>query len=73
MKPEIKPIISETRLYWSYNRELESEDCLDLNFAAPPCEKVTFVPDTNNITSAIRKFRLDMQSPGSFQNIGLLI
>ena len=30
------------------------------------------MPDTNYITSAIRKFMLDMPSPGSFQNICLL-
>ena len=54
-------------------REPNFENCLDLIFAAPPCEKVIIVPDTNYITSAIRKFMLDMPSPGSFQNIGLLI
>ena len=54
-------------------REPNSEKCLDLIFAAPPCEKAIIVPDTNYITSAIRKFMLDMPSPGSFQNIGLLI
>ena len=31
------------------------------------------VPSTNYITSAIRKFMLDILSTGSFQNIGLLI
>ena len=51
--------------------EPNSENCLDLIFVAPPCEKVIFVSDENFITSAIRKFMLDMQSPGSFQNIGL--
>ena len=50
-----------------------SENCLDLIFAAPPCEKVIIVPDTNYIISAIRKFMLDMPSPGRFQNIALLI
>ena len=30
------------------------------------------MPDTNYITSAIRKFMMDMPSPGSFQNICLL-
>ena len=54
-------------------REPNSENCLDLSFAAPPCEKIIIVPDTNYITSAISKFMLDMPSPGSFQNIGLLI
>ena len=52
-------------------REPNSENCLDLIFAAPPCEKVIIVKDTNYITSAIRKFRLDMPSLGSFQNIVL--
>ena len=53
--------------------EPNSEDCLDLIFAAPPCEKVIIVPDTNYITSAIRKFMLDMPSSGSLHNIDLLI
>ena len=53
--------------------EPNSENCLDVIFAAPVCEKVIIVPDTNYITSAIRKFMLDMPSPGSFQNIDLLI
>ena len=53
-------------------REPNSENCLDLIFAAPPCEKVIIVPETNHITSAIRKFLLDMLSPGKFQNIGIL-
>ena len=50
-----------------------SENCFDLIFSAPPYEKVIIVPDTNYITFAIRKFKLDMPSPGSFQNIGVLI
>ena len=54
-------------------REPNSENCLDLVFAAAPCEKAIIVPDTNYITSSVRKFMLDMLSPGSFQNIGLLI
>ena len=54
-------------------REPNSENCLDLIFAAPPCEKIIVVPDTNYITFATRKFMLDMPSPDSFQNIGLLI
>ena len=36
-----------------------------------PCQKVIIVPNTNYITSAIRKHMLDTPSPGSFQNIGL--
>ena len=28
-------------------REPNSENCLDLIFAAPPCRKVIIVPDTN--------------------------
>ena len=55
------------KLVWEPN----FENCLDLIFAAPPCEKVIIVPDTNYITSAIRNFMLDMPSPVSFQNIGL--
>ena len=51
----------------------QTENCLDPIFAAPPCEKVIIVPDTNYIISAIRKFMLDMPSPGSSQNIGVLI
>ena len=54
-------------------REPKSESCLDLIFASPPCEKVIIVPDTNYMTSAIRKFMLDLPSPGSFENIGLSI
>ena len=54
-------------------REPNSENCLDFIFVARPCEKVIIVPDANYITSEIRKFMLDMPSPGSFQNIGLLI
>ena len=38
-----------------------------------PYKKDIIVPDTNYITSAIRKFMLHMLSPGSFQNTGLLI
>ena len=34
-------------------REPNSENCLDLIFAAPPCKKVIIVPDTNYITYAI--------------------
>ena len=52
--------------------EPKSENCLDLIFVAYLCEKVIFVSDKNNITSAIRKFMLDMPSPaGSLINIGL--
>ena len=52
-------------------REPNSENCLDLIFATAPYEKVIIVPDKDDyITSAIRKFMLDMPSPGSFQNIG---
>ena len=49
--------------------EPNSENCLDLICAAPPCEKGIVVPDTNYITSATRKFMLDMPGPGSFQGI----
>ena len=48
-----------------------SENCLDLIFVAPLCEKFIFVSDANYITSAIRKFMLDMPSPGRFRNIDL--
>ena len=54
-------------------RQSNSGNCLDLVFATPPCEKVIIIPVTNYITSTIRKFMLDMPSPGNFQNIGLLI
>ena len=54
-------------------REPNSENCLDMIFAAPPCKKVIIVPDTNYVTFAIRKLMLDILSAGSFQNIGLLI
>ena len=54
-------------------QEPNSENCLDLIFAAPPCQKDIIVLDINYITSAIRKFMLDMPSPSSFQNKGLLI
>ena len=54
-------------------REPNSENCLDFIFAAPPYEKVIIVPGISHITSAIRKVMLDMPTPGSFQNIGLLI
>ena len=54
-------------------REPNSENCLDLIFAAPSCEKVITVPDTNYITLSIRKLMLDVPSAGSFQTIGLLI
>ena len=53
--------------------EPNSENCLNLIFVAPPCEKVIFVCDESYITSTIRKFMLDMPSPGSSQNIGLRI
>ena len=53
--------------------EPNSENCLDLIFVAPLYEKVTFVSNKSHITSGIRKFMLDMPSPGSFQNIGLSI
>ena len=53
--------------------EPNSENCLDLIFAASPSEKVIIVPYTHHITSSIRKFMLDVPSPGSFQNIDLLI
>ena len=60
-------MICHNILVWEPN----SENCLDLIFLVFPYEKVIIVPDTNHITSAIRKFMLDMQGPGSFQNIGL--
>ena len=48
-------------------REPSSENCSGLSFVPPPHEKVIFVSDKRDITSAIRKFMLDMPSPGSFQ------
>ena len=53
--------------FWHVVQEPNSENCLDLSFAAPPCEKVIIVLDTNYITSAIRKFMLDIRSPVSVQ------
>ena len=44
---------------------------LRFEFCCTFCQKVTIVPDTNYIISAIRKLMLDIPSPGSFQNIGL--
>ena len=44
---------------------------VDLIFIASICGKLIFVPYTNYITSAIRKFMLDIPIPGSFQNKGL--
>ena len=40
-------------------REPNSENCLDLILVVSPCEKVIIIPDTNYVTSAIRKFILD--------------
>ena len=74
------PLIPTSDLYFTFCSILKAlvrkpnfENCLDLIFAALPYEKVIVVIDTNYITSAIRKFMLDMPSPGSFQNIGVLI
>ena len=53
--------------------EPNSENCLDLNSVAPPCDKVICIPDNTYITLAIRKFMLDMPRPGSFQTISLEI
>ena len=44
---------------------------LRFEFCYTSCQKVIIAPDTNYITSAIRKLMLDMPSPGNFQNIGL--
>ena len=38
---------------------------LDLIFVPSPCEKVVIVPNTNCITSAIRKFMMEIPSPSS--------
>ena len=46
-------------------QEPNYEKCLDLVFAASPCEKVIIVPNKNFITSAIIKFMLDLPSPGT--------
>ena len=46
---------------------------LRFDFCCTPCEKVIFVSDENYIISAIRKFMLNMPSPGSFQDMGLKI
>ena len=44
---------------------------LDLIFVPSPCEKVVIVPNTNCITSAIRKFMMEILSPSCFQYISL--
>ena len=49
-------------------QEPNSEDCVDFTFSGTSCERVAFVFDKKFITSAIKKFMLDMSSPGSFQN-----
>ena len=43
---------------------VNSENCLDFIFALSACEKIIIVPDTNYITSAIRKFLLDTLKTG---------
>ena len=55
--------------FWEPN----SENCLNFIFVALLCEKGIFLSGETYITSAIRKFMLDMPSPGSSQNIGLKI
>ena len=55
----------------SYKSGSHSKNYLDLIFVEPLCEKVIFASVENYITPAVRKFMLDMSSPGSFQNIGL--
>ena len=67
-------------LYWDNGQDSNnvvqkpnSENCLDLVFAAPPCQNVIIVQDTSYTISGIKKFMLDMPSPCSFQNIGILI
>ena len=42
-------------------------------FCCTPFEKLIIVPDTNYITSAIWKLKLDIPSLGSFENISRLI
>ena len=51
-------------------QELGSEKCSDLIFVGSPCEKL-YLCLMKTITSAKRKFMLDMQTSGRFQNIGL--
>ena len=58
--------------FWE-NFRLQSEShtlktlLLRLEFCCTPCQKVIIVPDTNHITSAIRKLMLDIPSPVSFK------
>ena len=52
-------------------REPNSENCLDLIFAAPLARGLSLYQV--QIKSAITKFMLEMPSPGSFQNIDFLI
>ena len=47
--------------------ESNPENCLDLIFVESPV-KINFVSVKTFITSAIRKFMLEMPSPGSFQS-----
>ena len=63
------PRISQSNCEFVLVREPNSENCLDLIFAA--LWESFIVLDTNYVTSAIRKFMLDMPRPGSFQNIGI--
>ena len=67
---EIAPVLEcEDTLY--VVREPNFENCLDFISVAPLFEKVIFVSDQNDLTSAIRKFMLDMPTSGSFQNKSL--
>ena len=43
-----------------YSGSQTLKTALDLIFTSLSCEKVTVVPDTNHIASAIRKFMMDM-------------
>ena len=52
-------------------RESNHENGLDLILVRYLSEKAVIVPDTNCITSAVRKFMLDMPGPSSSQDIGL--
>ena len=50
-----------------YSGSQTLKNCLDLSFVTPSFETNIFVPDENYITYAIRKFMLNMPSPGNFQ------
>ena len=45
--------------------DISALDHIRFDFCPSPCEKVVIVPNTNCITSAIRKFMMEIPSPSS--------